>query len=105
MTIVRHPVDLQRLATVFQWEREHLTESLQWAKETPEMLYSFLGVAAHVYIAGSILAPDAPDAAQALKLAAQAGTALFIFQRIDTPPPSFVLGEGPPVIYTKSAGS
>lgn len=104
MKITRHPVDLQRITTVFEWRRERLDRDLEGARVEPTGLYSFLGEMECIYQAGSVLAPDSPVVARALRLAAQAGTALFVFQQIDSPPRSFVLGEGPPVTYTKPAG-
>jgi hypothetical protein len=105
MNITRHPVDLKRVTTLFQRLQEDLAESLQRARRNPQMLYLFFLGAQDVYLPGSILAPDSPEVSHALRLGAQAGTAIFLFQRIEDPPRSFVLGEGPPVVYTKSAGT
>jgi hypothetical protein len=105
MKIARHPVDLERIKHVFQWNQKYLEKSLEMARKNPTMLYSFLGTADSVYIAGSIVAPSSPEVLEALKLAAQAGTALYVFQHIEDPPRAWVLGEGPPVVYTETAGS
>jgi hypothetical protein len=104
MKITRHPVDLQRIMTVFQWRRERLETDLERVRKAPTGLYSLLGTMEIIYLAGSVLDPDSPVVTRALKLAAQAGTALFVFQRIESPPRPFALGEGPPVIYTEPAG-
>lgn len=101
MKIVRHPVDLQRIATIFQARREDLEESLERAREESAGLDSFYRDAKRVFLTGSVLAPDSPEVAWALRLATQGGTALFMFQRIEDPPRPLILGEGPPVIYTE----
>jgi hypothetical protein len=105
MKITRHLVDLERVKKVYQWNQEDFEDSLQGARRNPEMLYSFLGHTGTIYIAGGVLVPDAPAVARALTLGAQAGTALFLSQRIESPPRAFVLGEGPPVVYSKPAGT
>jgi hypothetical protein len=105
MKITRHPVDLERVTKVFQSQLSYLEESLQRVRKAPTGLYLFFCNTETVYQAGSILAPDSPEVARTLKLAAQAGTALFMFQQIENPPRPFVLGEGPPVVYSQPAGS
>jgi hypothetical protein len=101
MSITRHPVDLQRVTTVFQLQRPHLEKCLNGARAESTWLDSVFSNAQTVYLAGSVLEPNSPEVARALGLAAQAGTALFVFQRIESPPRPFILGAGPPVIYTK----
>jgi hypothetical protein len=105
MNITRHPVDLKRITASFQRRQQGLAESLEAARENPHMLYLLFLDLGRIYLAGSVLAPDSPEVARALRLGAQAGSAIFLFQRIEDPPRSFVLGEGPPVVYTKSAGT
>jgi hypothetical protein len=101
MRITRHPVDLERVTTILRRRQERLTESLEKARGNPRAVdFLYLDVAG-IYFAGSVVAPDAPEVARALRLGAQAGTAIFLFQQIEDPPRPFVLGEGPPVVYTK----
>lgn len=105
MKVTRHPVNLERITNVFHRRRKDLEEHLGWAREKATELYSFFLNAKTVYQTGSVLDPDSPVVARALRLAAQAGTALYVFQRIEDPPRPFVLGEGPAVVYTKPAGA
>lgn len=55
-------------------------------------------VAKSVYLSGAVVAPDAPEVGRALRLSAQALGAIFAF-RLDPPPDTYELGEGPPVRY------
>jgi hypothetical protein len=105
MKINRHPVNLEGMSEYFTEESAELDYFLAAARRSATNLDLLLSIARGVYLSGAIVAPDSPEVARALMLSAQAGTATFVFQRIDDPPWSFVLGEGPPVVYTKPAGS
>ena len=101
MKITRHPIDLKRITTVYQWRREHLEQDVEAVRAGRQWLSSFLGAMESLFYAGSVLNPNALEVGKALKLAAQAGTALFVLQRIEEPPRPFVLGWWPPVTYTQ----
>ncbi len=105
MRISRHAVNLDGFSEYFKMQNARLDRVLQAARRDANNLYSLFQTAENIYFSGAVLAPDSPEVARALTLAAQAGAALFVFQQIDNPPRPFVLGEGSPVVYTEPAQS
>jgi Immunity protein 49 len=99
MKIERHPIDLENTTRVFKLNLGRLDSSLEAARRAVNNLYSLFLTGKNVYYTGSVIAPDSPEVARALRLAARASTAIFVFAQLEDPPRYFSLGEGPPVTY------
>ncbi len=100
MRISRHPFDIDWKRQVFEEECQEIPEVLALARHKVNILSSLAIRAERVYETGGALAPDSVEVAQALRLAAQANTALLAFARLQDPPLFLPVGDGPPVTYT-----
>lgn len=101
MYISRHPVDHEHIAASFYEDRERLAQRVQLAQTRSSVLSTLSSIAATRYKAGSVVAPDSTETANAMQLAAQANTAILVFSRIETPPRYCRLGDGPPITYSE----
>jgi hypothetical protein len=100
MKISHHLVKKEFLTTLYLEDCGRLDSFLTAARQHPNGLNLLASVARSVYRAGSVVAPDAPEVARALLIAAQAKTAIFVAARVEEPPRYVTLGEGPPITYS-----
>ncbi|VTS06849.1 Uncharacterized protein OS=Gloeobacter kilaueensis JS1 GN=GKIL_0098 PE=4 SV=1: Imm29 [Tuwongella immobilis] len=99
MKISRHPVDMNVVEQWFTRDCKSFDSRLSNCINRIRGLTSFVSSCAqNVYLAGAVIAPDSPEVARALRIAAQALGAVFAF-RLDPPPSEYPIGEGPPVCY------
>ena len=104
MYIERHPVDVSFLRMFFEEESAKVRDDVASARTDRDSRWlSFLASNAEfAYISGSVVAPDSPEVAQAIRLAAQAHTAILLFARIEDPPRYCHIGDGPPITFTNA---
>lgn len=98
--VLRHAIDQKWALELFQSEVSKVDQYLPLVRAHSRGLSILAGVAGMIGKFGSIVAPDAPETARGVVLAAQANTAVLVFATIETPPQYCPLGEGPPVTYT-----
>ena len=104
MYIKRHQVDVSILPTFFDEESAALRKAVASARTDRDSswLRFLTSYAEFTYKSGSIIAPDSSEVAQAIRIAAQAQTAVLLFAYIEDPPRYCRLGEGPPVTFTNA---
>jgi hypothetical protein len=101
MTIIqRHQIDEELSRGSYEFALEGLPTSLANARQVPRILTSVVSDALSIVAEGSVVAPKSPDIILALRLAAQASTALFAAS--GDLPVTVPLGDGPPVTYTSA---
>jgi len=101
MRIVRHPINEELAKTLFHEERERLLPLLECARKATRALSPLVTNARIMYQTGGVVAPHTSEVGYALRLSAQANTAILVFSHNQRPPQSFLLGNGPPVSYSE----
>lgn len=101
MRIARHSIGREDLPVLFGENCELLSVLLAQARKATKTSGLLAGIADSVYRTGSVVSTDSSEVARAIKLAAQANTAVLVFARIEDPPRYCPLGDGPPVTYSE----
>src|SRR5262249_4404752 len=103
MKIERHIIDVEHAHQVFNRNRRDFPVFLENARTSADPSGTLIGIALSYVSSGAVVAPDSPEVALALRVAAQSHTVMIMFAEIHDPPRYIHLGEGPPVTYTVPA--
>jgi hypothetical protein len=101
MKIPRHPIDIKEEKAAYLEEYPRMLIRIELARKSNDVLSTLSSIATSVYQMGSAIAPDTSEVAQALRLGAQANTALLVFAQLGDRPRYLPLGDGPPVTYSE----
>jgi Immunity protein 49 len=103
MSVARHTIDLEHAHRLFSRNQRDFPRFLDNARSSADPSDILPGIAVSYVCSGAVLAPDSPEVGLALRVAAQAHTALIMFDRVYDPPRYIHLGDGPSVTYTVPA--